>query len=387
MPFDLPIDVIIACYNGEPWLVDTMDSIFAQTRRPASIVVVDDGSGDGSVELIAARYPAVCLERTSRRGASGARNHGLRKTESPYVIFMDQDDLWHPRHLEILHGLLQRHPHSALAATSSREFLDGDRPHFDTRREEPRMFDPWLTYPSHGFNCIPAVSLFRRRPLEEIGACPEDHEPMPDYSLWMRLSMTRPIPVSQACSAAHRRHGKSHTARLTSDRLGYSETCLRVDRDLLDGLSSCPGVSEARKKQAGVRYRMAIGFHEFAKSPLVATAEQRSTIADIDAALAAETPPYRRAFLRHFVAWMPYERFDPAAICTALLDRWPVGATKNELESVIAERLPAFPDLWRFLDLGASFSPHRLRVTVRTLARRAMARLRRCLRSRGRRER
>ena len=383
MQVDMPIDVILACYNGEPWLADTMDSILAQTHRPASVVVVDDGSTDNSVDLMAARFPAISVEHTSRGGSSAARNHGLRMTHSPYVIFMDQDDLWHPRHLEILSELARKHPHAPLVASSGPEFLDGDRPDFKARNTETEMFDPWATYPAHGFNCIPAVSFFQRRLLEDAGGCPERHDPMADYSIWMRLSMTDPIPVSKARSAAHRTHRRSHSARLRSDRLGYSEHCLRVDGELLDILSSCAHVTAARKRQAATRFRVALAFHELAKSPLTASDQLHSAMAEIDDALRWELPSYRRAFLRHFVTWMPYDRISPARIHAALLDCWPNTATKRDLESVIVDRLPVFPELLRFSGLGRSFSFHRTRLTLRTLTRRTLARVRRSIRPGG----
>lgn len=91
------VSIIIPCYNAERWLAATIDSALAQTWPETEIIVVNDGSRDGSL-AIARRYEArgVRVVDQANRGASAARNAGLRGARGEYVQFLDADDLLAP---------------------------------------------------------------------------------------------------------------------------------------------------------------------------------------------------------------------------------------------------------------------------------------------------
>ncbi len=91
------VSIIVPCYNAEPWLAATLDSALAQTWPEREIIVVDDGSRDGSLAL-ARSYAArgVQVLAQANRGASAARNAGLRAARGGFVQFLDADDLLAP---------------------------------------------------------------------------------------------------------------------------------------------------------------------------------------------------------------------------------------------------------------------------------------------------
>lgn len=101
-PTDLPLpayDVVIPCYNRAHVVADAVASVLAQEHAPSRVVIVDDGSADESAaviqELAAARPDAVIAATLPRNGgASNARNVGLSLCQSPWVAFLDSDDLW-----------------------------------------------------------------------------------------------------------------------------------------------------------------------------------------------------------------------------------------------------------------------------------------------------
>lgn len=107
------VTVIIPVHNGAAHLVAAIESVFAQTLQPASVIVVDDGSTDATAE-VAARFGArIRYLRQDQTGAAAARNSGVRRAETDCIAFLDADDLWMPTKLELQHALL----HAAEAPT------------------------------------------------------------------------------------------------------------------------------------------------------------------------------------------------------------------------------------------------------------------------------
>ena len=96
----MDVSCIIPCYNAERFLGEAIESVIAQTLSPAEIIVIDDGSTDGSA-AVAARYAdRVEYLRQENAGPAAARNRGIELTHGNFVAFLDADDLWHPEKLE-----------------------------------------------------------------------------------------------------------------------------------------------------------------------------------------------------------------------------------------------------------------------------------------------
>jgi glycosyltransferase involved in cell wall biosynthesis len=95
-----PVSVVIPVYNGVRYLAQAIESALGQTRPPQQVIVIDDGSDDGSVE--AARVYGGIVESVSqpRAGAAAARNEGIRRATAQFVAFLDADDVWEPAKLE-----------------------------------------------------------------------------------------------------------------------------------------------------------------------------------------------------------------------------------------------------------------------------------------------
>lgn len=95
----LPISVVIPAYNAERYIGEALESVLAQTARPAEIIVVDNGSNDRTV-AIAKRFRVRVLQQ-AQRGASATRNAGILAATKPWVAFLDADDLWEPEKLKL----------------------------------------------------------------------------------------------------------------------------------------------------------------------------------------------------------------------------------------------------------------------------------------------
>ncbi len=124
------VSIIIPCYNSEGWLHQTLESVLAQTWERKEIIVVDDGSTDGSL-AVAKRFesPIVKVISQENRGASAARNRALKEAQGDFLQYLDADDLLSPQKIEEQVLLLQQNPPDTLAVCGTVYFYDGEEPH------------------------------------------------------------------------------------------------------------------------------------------------------------------------------------------------------------------------------------------------------------------
>ncbi|WP_424683468.1 glycosyltransferase family 2 protein [Frateuria sp. YIM B11624] len=119
-----PVSVVVPCYRCADTIGPAVASVAAQRLPPAEVLLVDDCSGDGTLERlreVAAGYPAgwVKVHALPRNGGpSGARNLGWERATQPYIAFLDADDTWHPEKLAIQMDVLAADPAIALLAHS-----------------------------------------------------------------------------------------------------------------------------------------------------------------------------------------------------------------------------------------------------------------------------
>ncbi len=92
----MKISAIVPVYNGERHLAETLDSVFAQTHPADEVIAVDDGSTDGSGEILRRYGARITVVRQANQGVAGARNAGLAHARGDVIAFIDQDDLWPP---------------------------------------------------------------------------------------------------------------------------------------------------------------------------------------------------------------------------------------------------------------------------------------------------
>jgi glycosyltransferase involved in cell wall biosynthesis len=135
------VSCIVPVFNGERYLQEALESIRSQTYRPLDIVVVDDGSTDGSADIAKAFRERVRYVRQSNAGPSSARNSGLTVATGEFVAFLDQDDLWHQEKLARQIARFAARPELDLCVTYARNFwspelLEGTDRHQNDPREQ-----------------------------------------------------------------------------------------------------------------------------------------------------------------------------------------------------------------------------------------------------------
>ena len=103
------VSVVVPVHNGERFLEPALDSVLGQDYTPLEVLVVDDGSIDGSANLVR-RYDRVRYVWQANQGVAVARNRGILASRGEILAFLDQDDLWRPRKLSRQVGCLQGDP-------------------------------------------------------------------------------------------------------------------------------------------------------------------------------------------------------------------------------------------------------------------------------------
>lgn len=240
----MKISVAIPLYNGREYINQSLDSVFAQTCSPHEVIVVEDGSTDSSPSIVR-QYPGARLIENPKNGPNAARNHGIRETNSEAVAFLDQDDLWHPEHLQRLCRSLRENPESPAAFSRKTNFSDGEHPQYSTEASGSRLYNAWSDFPSNALG-ESLCALIRRDALKCVDGWSTRHVGCGDYHLWLKLALLGPLVVRSSVTAGHRIHGSSHADELRSkEPLRYYARHVDASRDALtwrqkEGLSIEP---------------------------------------------------------------------------------------------------------------------------------------------------
>jgi len=129
MPYDRPaplISVVIPCYNAEAYLAQAIESALRQEAGLLEVVVIDDGSTDGSAGVARHFGGAVRYEYQANAGISAARNRGVELSVGRYLAFLDADDVWPEGSLQSRVDILRVHPGTACVFGAVEEFVSPD---------------------------------------------------------------------------------------------------------------------------------------------------------------------------------------------------------------------------------------------------------------------
>jgi glycosyltransferase involved in cell wall biosynthesis len=273
---DSLVSVVIPTYNRAYCIGRTINSVLAQTHRRLEILVVDDGSSDGTAETLAGAYggePRVRVLRQANQGVSAARNHGLRAATGEFVALLDSDDLWLPWKLEAQLACLAAASEAGMVWTDmdavgpggevlQRRFLTtmyGAYRWFD--RED--LFERWMSFSG----VHPALSetigeprlyvgdifsemvlgnlvhtstvLLRRDRLERVGGFdPTLRRTGEDYDFHLRTCREGPVAYLDVASIHYTRgqadqltYGSEHELQMARNFLRTIEPVIERDRD------------------------------------------------------------------------------------------------------------------------------------------------------------
>lgn len=186
------VSIIIPCYRCTDTIERAVASIYVQTLKPAEVILVDDCSVDGTLEVLrnlSAGYPpgwvkVIALPRNV--GAGEARNAGWGEATQPYIAFLDADDSWHPQKIEIQYGWMRAHPGASLTGHAVRQVGDGAEFVADIKFwPVVAHFVPISRMGLLLSNRLPTQSVMLRRDLPMRFAEGKRHSE--DYLLWLEI--------------------------------------------------------------------------------------------------------------------------------------------------------------------------------------------------------
>ena len=177
-----------------------MDSILHQSLSAVEIIVVDDGSQDGTGKLIRRRYPQVHYLRQPNSGVSSARNRGIGAAGGDWIAFLDSDDVWLPDKLVAQCAALRKHPNIRLCHTQEVWIRNGRRVNQMDKHAKSGGYIFRMCLPQ----CVisPSAALLHRSLFDALGSFDEDLPACEDYDLWLRICATEPVafvPEPQIC--------------------------------------------------------------------------------------------------------------------------------------------------------------------------------------------
>jgi len=185
------VSVVIPTYNRRPLLERALLSVLAQSSPASEVIVVDDGSSDGTDELIGARYPQVRYFYQENRGVSSARNRGIRESAGEWIALLDSDDEWKPEKLARQSAALSEHPGFDLCHCEEDWVRAGVRVNQGARHA--KSGGHILQRCLHLCVISPSAALVRRTVFNDIGLFDEDLPACEDYDFWLRFCSRRPV--------------------------------------------------------------------------------------------------------------------------------------------------------------------------------------------------
>ncbi|RYX86183.1 glycosyltransferase [bacterium] len=181
----MTISVVIPVYNRGEAIASTLDSVLNQTWEAFEIIVVDDGSTDGSADWIEANYgDSVRVIRQKNGGVARARNRGWREAGGEWIAFLDHDDEFREDKLEVLKPFIEGE--AGVVMSRWREMVNGKIVRVSPVIH-PRNAFGWLFGWSNPIVSM-SVPLVRRSELERVGGFNPRTVPADDWDLWLRLA-------------------------------------------------------------------------------------------------------------------------------------------------------------------------------------------------------
>ena len=182
----MKISVIIPTFNRKHTLQRAIDSVLAQTFKPFEIIIVDDGSKDGTKEWLLLNYPSVQYIHQPNNGVSSARNKGIQISQGSWIALLDSDDEWMPEKLEYQSRFIEVNRNSSFCHTNEIWIRNGVR--VNQMKKHKKYGGDIFKHCLDICRISPSSSIIKKDVFEEVGAFDESLTVCEDYDLWLRVT-------------------------------------------------------------------------------------------------------------------------------------------------------------------------------------------------------
>jgi glycosyltransferase involved in cell wall biosynthesis len=229
----MDISVVVPCYNAAPWVGETISSILAQTHPPTEVIAVNDGSTDGTRDVLARFGTQIRVIDRVNGGLGAARNTGAVAARAEWLAFLDADDLYVPDALSTYHGLHEAFPEARVLFADFVEFEEDGRilpsgSHYlrdigeiagQTRGDSFLLDPPAEVLIARNGAFTPSCLVLRRDRFIELGKFDEcrEHQGAEDLDLYFRLVPTEGVAFARRPVVRKRKHAANMSDN--SDRM------------------------------------------------------------------------------------------------------------------------------------------------------------------------
>ncbi len=282
------VSVIMPAYNARPYLNEAVCSVLEQDYPNVELLVVDDGSVDGTAEVALTHGPRVRVLRQQNRGPAAARNLGLRHAKGSLIAFLDADDVWLPGKVSAQVSELQRHPEIGMvfgkfARWESRPdgAFDDPPPPAPADASVPLVVahSGWIYNELLFDNIVHIITAMVRRELvEQLGGMDEQLPTGEDYDFWLRLSRRCKAHKLNCTLAYYRIHHASLTRKPRAENNEYRALLRALDAF---GAVGPDGTAVDSRQVAARLFSLCFGhgyFHYWHGDPLVALSAFRESL-------------------------------------------------------------------------------------------------------------
>ena len=185
------LSVILPTYNRAWTLKTAVDSVFDQDYSNIELLVVDDGSGDNTRELLKSYHDRLTVLYQKNRGVSAARNLGIKKSKGEFIALLDSDDAWDKRKISCQMAFFKANPEALICQTQEIWVRNNKRvnPRIKHKKPSGYIFE-------HSLNlCLvsPSAVMMKRELFDQTGYFDEAFTVCEDYDLWLRVSADIPV--------------------------------------------------------------------------------------------------------------------------------------------------------------------------------------------------
>lgn len=211
------VSVIIPAYNSEAFIKESIESALNQTYPNLEVVVVNDGSTDGTEDILSPFMDRIVYIKKDNGGPASARNLGIKKSSGEYICFLDADDKYLPQKVERQVAYLNEHPDVGLVFSDASILGGGFLAQRGSIHEALPIYYGYVFPRLFIKNFIPILTvMIRREVLEKSGLFDEDREliSIEDYELWLRIAMHYPVGYISERLASYRVHSSNISSNL-----------------------------------------------------------------------------------------------------------------------------------------------------------------------------
>lgn len=266
------VSVIIPVYNGEHFISRAIQSALSQSVKPFEVIVINDGSIDGTAEKLASFGKGIKVLTIPNGGVANARNMGIKASSGEIIAFLDADDVWFEDKLKSQLAVFEHYPEVGFCCCDFAFSPERSKPmerHFSRIENNGDInFDEPLMHPALDVlikrNIVGTCSnvAVRRKILDQVGLFNTSFKQSEDYEMWLRLALVTKFVLLSAVLLEKNTHETNLTNNFLETSLCHEKVLMNLKVNGFSGGQSSRLETQYRSAIAKVRYEIGNLFYE-----------------------------------------------------------------------------------------------------------------------------